>query len=94
LDLIPDLPPHTELIDGSLAFRSEEDLFQFLALDAIRHAFRTALPTRVFRTRPNAMRLVDNAALGGFGQAGCEDADEVLRVEVIDRWGSEASRGG
>lgn len=35
LDRIPDLPPHTELIDGSLIFVSPQKVFHTLALDLL-----------------------------------------------------------
>ena len=35
LDRIPDLPPHTELIDGSLIFVSPQRVFHTLALDLL-----------------------------------------------------------
>ena len=40
LDRIPDLPPHTELIDGNLIFVSPQALFHALAKRAIWNALR------------------------------------------------------
>lgn len=36
LDRIPDLPPHTELIDGNLVLVSPQKLFHMLMVDLLR----------------------------------------------------------
>jgi Uma2 family endonuclease len=44
LDRIPDLPPHTELIDGSLIFVSPQKLFHMRAIDLLTGALRRLAP--------------------------------------------------
>lgn len=95
LDRIPDLPPHTELIDGNLIFVSPQALFHFLAKDAIRGALKRAVPSHLFvvqemtvtlstknRPEPDVL-VVDRAAVGGIRQTGFEAADALLVVEVV-----------
>lgn len=50
LDRIPDLPPHTELIDGSLIFVSPQALFHMSMISLLEHALRIAAPGK-FRVR-------------------------------------------
>jgi Uma2 family endonuclease len=50
LDRIPDLPPHTELIDGSLVFVSPQKSFHALAMYLLEHRLRTQVPAE-FRVR-------------------------------------------
>lgn len=95
LDRIPDLPPHTELVDGNLIFVSPRALFHFLAIDAIKSALQRAVPSHLFvaqemtvtvgeRDRPEPdVLVVDQAALGGIRQTGFQAADAVLVVEVV-----------
>ena len=78
LDRIPGLPPHTELIDGNLIFRSAQELFHFLAIDAIKSVSQRGVPSRVF-----TMRDGDQTALGGIHQPGFHAADAVLAVEAV-----------
>lgn len=82
LDRIPGLPPHTELLDGRLAFRGRQDLFSYLAIDAIRSAIRREAPSCVF-VAGEASANVDEAALGGVGQPGFVSAQAVLVVEAL-----------
>ncbi|MEH1126415.1 Uma2 family endonuclease [Micromonospora sp. CPCC 206061] len=51
LDRIPDLPPHTELIDGSLVFVSPQKLFHTLALDVLVRGLRRSAPGDRYRVR-------------------------------------------
>ncbi len=44
LDHLPDLPPHTELIDGSLVLVSPQAHFHSLNLYVLEHALRRTLP--------------------------------------------------
>lgn len=44
LDRIPDLPPHTELIDGSLVFVSPQKVFHTLAVDLLVQGLRRMAP--------------------------------------------------
>jgi Uma2 family endonuclease len=51
LDRIPDLPPHTELIDGSLVFVSPQKLFHMKTLRLLEQALARSAPTDRFRVR-------------------------------------------
>jgi Uma2 family endonuclease len=44
LDRIPDLPPHTELIDGSLVFVSPQKSFHALAISLLENGLRRQTP--------------------------------------------------
>lgn len=50
LDRLPDLPPHTELIDGSLVFVSPQKLVHTLTLYLLERGLRRTAPER-FRVR-------------------------------------------
>ncbi|MBW8805197.1 MAG: Uma2 family endonuclease [Catenulisporales bacterium] len=86
LDRIPDLPPHTELIDGNLIFASPQALFHYLAMVAIKSALRCAAPSHLFMTRETpepGVLVVDQAALGGIHQTGFQAAEAVLVVDAV-----------
>lgn len=51
LDRIPDLPSHTELIDGSLVFVSPQKLFHMLTVDLLVKSLRRWAPRGEFRVR-------------------------------------------
>jgi Uma2 family endonuclease len=95
LDRIPDLPPHTELIDGNLIFVSPQAYFHALAKRAIWGALERAAPSHLFvtgemtlllgeknRPEPDVM-VIDEAALSSIGQTSFEAADALLVVEVV-----------
>ncbi|WP_246042287.1 Uma2 family endonuclease [Streptomyces globosus] len=44
LDTLPDLPPHTELIDGSLVFPTRQNLFHMLAVSFLEQQLSAAAP--------------------------------------------------
>ncbi|MEY9933513.1 Uma2 family endonuclease [Catenulispora sp. GP43] len=48
LDRIPDLPPHTELIDGSLVFVSAQNLFHMTVIDWMSSELRRQAPPEFF----------------------------------------------
>ncbi|MET8687475.1 Uma2 family endonuclease [Streptomyces sp. NPDC004732] len=52
-----DLPPHTELIDGSLVFVSPQRKFHTLAIDLLVNGVRTALPEHLRVRREMAVVL-------------------------------------
>jgi Uma2 family endonuclease len=95
LDRIPDLPPHTELIDGNLIFVSPQALFHSLAKAAIFNALERAVPPQLFavqemtvkldaKTRPEPdLMVVDGEAVISDRQTGFDAADALLVVEVI-----------
>lgn len=47
LDRLPDLPAHTELIDGSLVFASPQSLFRMRLLHLVETALLACVPTHL-----------------------------------------------
>ncbi|SFL57903.1 Endonuclease, Uma2 family (restriction endonuclease fold) [Streptomyces pini] len=95
LDRIPDLPPHTELIDGSLVFVSPQTAFHARAMRLLENHLLQAAPPEldVFRDmtvtlgkrdRPEPDVVVVRAdALTRLRQTGFRPEDVVLAVEVV-----------
>ena len=96
LDRIPDLPPHTELIDGSLVFASPQKYFHMLAVDLLAHSLRAQVPadlrvgremTIVVNKRNRPEPDVTVVHRDAVSEAGNETAfraeDVVLAVEVV-----------
>jgi Uma2 family endonuclease len=95
LDRIPELPRHTELIDGSLVFVSPQASFHGLAVDALVSGMRRTAPsdlrvrremtvTLAKRQRPEPDVLVLHAeAIDGLEQTGFRPENVVLVVEVV-----------
>jgi Uma2 family endonuclease len=95
LDHLPDLPPHTELIDGSLVLVSPQASFHMRAIDLIVAALRRTAPAdlRVRRQmtitldwdqRPEPDIVVIHAAAERSGdQTSYARGDAVLAVEVV-----------
>ncbi|MDA8368858.1 MAG: Uma2 family endonuclease [Nocardiopsaceae bacterium] len=104
LDRIPDLPPHTELIDGSLVFVSPQKLFHMLVLrlferrlDAVvpghlrvRREMTVALGRRQ-RPEPDIMAIRSDAETGPDQTSYPPDA-VVLAVEVVSPDSEERDR--
>ncbi|WP_035854358.1 Uma2 family endonuclease [Kitasatospora azatica] len=44
LDRLPDLPPHTELLDGSLVLVSPQKYYHMIAIDLLKDGLRAAAP--------------------------------------------------
>lgn len=95
LDRLPDLPAHTELIDGSLVFVSPQKAFHTLTVDLLVVALRLSVPKdlrvrremsvvldRRQRPEPDVMVVRANAVTGGDQTAYPADA-VVLAVEVV-----------
>lgn len=95
LDRIADLPPHTELIDGSLVFVTPQREFHSLTLDLLVDALRHSAPkgTRVRREmslildarqrpEPDIVVMTADAVTGGDRTAYTSEA-VVLVVEVV-----------
>ncbi|WP_433205010.1 Uma2 family endonuclease [Dactylosporangium sp. CS-047395] len=95
LDRLPDLPPHIELIDGSLVFASPQKAFHTLALDLLVTALRVSVPKhlrvrremsvvldRRQRPEPDVMVVRADAVTGGDQTAYPADA-VVLAIEVV-----------
>lgn len=95
IDHLPQLPAHTELIDGGLVFVSPPAYFHMLVVSVLESALRAAAPAdyRILREmsvvlgprqRPEPDVLVVRAdALRGFDQTSCRAEDVVLVVEVV-----------
>jgi Uma2 family endonuclease len=96
LDRIPDLPPHTELIDGSLVFVSPQKSFHAVAIDLLVYALRAQVPpdlrvrremtivvNRSNRPEPDISIVRADAVSKEGNETGYQAADVVLAVEVI-----------
>ncbi|MFD4336766.1 Uma2 family endonuclease [Streptomyces anulatus] len=92
---LPDLPPHTELIDGSLVFVSPQRDFHSTMIDLLMTGLRSAAPpeVRVRREmtvvldRRNApepdVSVVRTEAVTGLDVTRYQAADVLLAVEVV-----------
>jgi Uma2 family endonuclease len=95
LDRLPDLPPHTELIDGSLVLVSPQAAFHSLVLDMLISALRRTVPDTLRLRREMTVTLdrdqrpepdlvvVHADAVHGLGQTTFTHGDVVLAVEVV-----------
>lgn len=95
LDRLTDLPPHTELIDGSLVFVSPQMRFHALVIDLLVSALRAAAPVSLRvrremtvtlgpRQRPEPdLIVVHESADRGPEQTTYQPDDVVLAVEVV-----------
>ncbi|MFC8716254.1 Uma2 family endonuclease [Kitasatospora sp. NPDC057198] len=104
LDRLPDLPPHTELIDGSLIFVSPQTLFHMRTLRLLERALADAAPAgwevwremnvklnRRNRPEPDLM-VVNQQGVTGPKQTYCEPDDVMLAVEVVSEESEERDR--
>ncbi|MFE4590519.1 Uma2 family endonuclease [Streptomyces laurentii] len=95
LDTLPDLPPHTELIDGSLVFVSPQRRFHNRMIRLLTNGLDAYVPSthevynemNVVIDRRNAPEpdvfIVHAEAVGGPTQTSFPVADVVLAVEVV-----------
>ena len=95
LDTIPDLPPHTELIDGSLVFVSPQVIFHKRALVLLEREFGAASPAQFAvqremtvtlgpKQRPEPDIMITWAmAEQDLGQSNFKPEDVLLVVEVV-----------
>ncbi|WP_083647155.1 Uma2 family endonuclease [Kitasatospora sp. CB01950] len=95
LDRLPDLPPHTELIDGSLVFVSPQAKFHIRVILTLHMALAAAVPDGWEswplmtvklddRNRPEPdIVVVDSASSTGLGQTYFAAGDVLLAVEVV-----------
>ena len=104
LDRLPDLPPHTELIDGSLVFTGPQTLFHSRTTRLVEFGLLTTLPetldvvarmTVVLGTRqrpePDVM-IVRADADTGPAQTAYQASDVVLAVEVVSEESEDRDR--
>ena len=95
LDRIPDLPAHTELIDGSLVFVSPQKAFHSTAVDLLVQGLRRTVPKNLLvrremsvilgprqRPEPDVLVLQAVAATSGNQTAYTPEAVELV-VEVV-----------
>lgn len=92
---LPDLPPHTELIDGSLVFVSPQRRFHAKMIDLLVNGLRTVAPPEmkveremtVLLDRRNGpepdVSVVRADAITGLEQTSFQAADVLLAVEVV-----------
>ncbi|WP_241002554.1 Uma2 family endonuclease [Streptomyces sp. CB01881] len=104
LDRLPDLPPHTELLDGSLIFVSPQTLFHMRTLRRLEQALEAAVPegwevwremtVRLnLRNRPEPdLLVVDEHADTGPKGTYCNAEDVLLAVEVVSEESRERDR--
>jgi Uma2 family endonuclease len=95
LDRLPALPPHTQLIDGTLVFAGPQTLFHKRALFLLEQALHAAAPAKFTiqremtvilapRQRPEPDVMITTAgAEEGMGQTSFQARDAVLVAEVI-----------
>ncbi|WP_327325544.1 Uma2 family endonuclease [Streptomyces sp. NBC_01210] len=72
---LPDLPPHTELIDGSLVFVSPQRSFHSLVNDLLMHGLRRTVPDDL-RVRREMTVVIDK-------RQGPEPDVSVIRAEAV-----------
>lgn len=104
LDRLPELPPHTELIDGSLIFASPQTTFHNWAMWLLEYGLRTSVPTEweVWRemsvvlgkrNRPEPDLLAARrGAYGGPKQTAFQPEDVLLAIEVVSEESVERDR--
>ncbi|MFJ8598340.1 Uma2 family endonuclease [Streptomyces shenzhenensis] len=92
---LPDLPPHTELIDGSLVFVSPQREFHAIAIDLLVNGLRSTVPAAL-RVRREMTVVLDKRngpepdvsviradAITGPEQTSYRAEDVLLAVEVV-----------
>jgi Uma2 family endonuclease len=104
LDHLPDLPPHTELIDGSLVLVSPQKDFHTLMLYLLENGLRRTVPADLRvrremsvvlgpRQRPEPDVIVFHArALRGPDATAYQAEDLVLAIEVVSPESEERDR--
>lgn len=92
---LPDLPPHTELIDGSLVFVSPRRCFHAKTIELLMNGLRRTLPDdlsveremTVVLDRRNGpepdLSVVRGAAVTGLEQTRFRAEDVLLAIEVV-----------
>ncbi|MGW5127652.1 Uma2 family endonuclease [Streptomyces sp. NPDC004069] len=92
---LPDLPPHTELLDGSLVFVSPQRRFHFLVIDLLVNGLRSSLGPEFSVEREMTVVLDDRNgpepdisavradAVTGLDQTRFRAEDVLLAVEVV-----------
>ncbi|MGV9265584.1 Uma2 family endonuclease [Kitasatospora sp. NPDC003701] len=104
LDRLPDLPPHTELLDGSLIFVSPQTRFHMRTLRRLERALEAAVPEGWEVCREMTVRLdrrnrpepdlavVDERGDTGPRQTFSVAGDVLLAIEVVSEESQERDR--
>lgn len=105
LDRFPDLPPHTELIDGELFFVSPQKSFHTPAMFLLEKTLRAQVPQVVCvrremsvvlgkrnRPEPDICLVRTDAVTEEADETGYQAADVVLAVEVVSPDSEERDR--
>jgi Uma2 family endonuclease len=104
LDRFPDLPPHTELIDGSLVFVSPQASFHMRVLRVLETALWACVPAHLAVQREMSVKLARRqrpepdimvtlaSADSGMNQTTFQAGDAVLVVEVVSEESQERDR--
>lgn len=105
LDRIPQLPPHTELIDGSLVFVNAQRSFRALALFVLEAGLHVQVPenfrvrremtvtlNRRNRPEPDLMIVRADAVTEEADESGYGAEDTLLVVEVVSPESEERDR--
>ncbi|MET9916777.1 Uma2 family endonuclease [Streptomyces sp. NPDC006435] len=92
---LPDLPPHTELLDGSLVFSGPQQIFHSMMVDLLMNGLRATIPADLKAEREMTVVLdrhngpepdisvVRSDAVTGPEQTRFHAADLLLAVEVV-----------
>ena len=104
LDRLPNLPPHTELIDGSLVFMSPQTDFHYLAIRLLEFRLLQAVPPeldircemtvtlgRHNRPEPDVM-VIRKQAVDGPRRTTFAPEDVLLAIEVVSAESVERDR--
>ncbi len=104
LDRLPNLPPHTELIDGSLVFMSPQTDFHYLAIRLLDHRLWQAAPPayeirsgmtvtlgKRSRLEPDVM-VIRAEAVGDHATTTYLPEDVLLAIEVVSAESVERDR--
>ncbi|MFF4792809.1 Uma2 family endonuclease [Streptomyces sp. NPDC001276] len=95
LHTLPGLPPHTEMIDGSLVFVSPQRYFHSIVIDLLVSGLRRTTPPRLKVTREMTVvidrkngpepdvSVIRADAVTSRGQTSFRASDVVLAVEVV-----------
>ncbi|MGW6455663.1 Uma2 family endonuclease [Streptomyces sp. NPDC055078] len=104
LDTLPDLPPHTEMLDGSLVFMSRQTFFHMATLRLLENALLDHAPEGLAviremttklakRDRPEPdLMVVSEDALKGPEQTWYAPASVLLAVEIVSSDSLERDR--
>ena len=104
LDRLPNLPPHTELLDGSLTFMSAQSTFHYCVIELLSHGLRAAKPSDLAliremtvtlnrRNRPEPdLMVVPRAAISGLEQTDFKPSDVLLAIDVVSAESEERDR--